>query len=241
MFVEPGADGTLHIVLRGELDILSVEALQPEIEAALAYEASLVVVEAAELAYVDSSGLAVLLRLARRHGDLEVRHASNILRQAITAAGLAGRLRLASGPRPDRRRQFPAELLSVRDARTFVLEALRDVERAVRELAAVLVAELATNAVLHAKSAFEVAILITVDIVRVEVADEGPGTPVLVEPDLDSEMGRGLKMVDGLASHWGVQSRVGDSSKTVWFELQRPDPAAALRNGAGELDTTPEP
>jgi anti-anti-sigma factor len=229
MFVALGADGTLHIVLRGELDILSVEALQPEIAAALAYEASLVVVDAAELTYVDSSGLAVLLRLARRHGDLEVRHASNILRQAITAAGLAGRLRLESIPRPDRRRQFPAELLSVRDSRTFVLEALRDVERAVREVAAVLVAELATNAVIHAKSGFEVAILITVDMVRVEVADEGRGTPVLVEPDLDSEMGRGLKMVDGLASRWGVQSRTGDVLKTVWFELQRPDPTAALR------------
>jgi anti-anti-sigma factor len=235
MFVEPGADGTLHIVLRGELDILSVEALQPEIAAALAYEASLVVVDAAELTYVDSSGLAVLLRLSRRYGDLEVRHASNIVRQAIGAAGLAVPLRLVTAQRPDRRRQFPAELLSVRESRTFVLEALRDVERAVRELAAVLVAELATNAVLHAKSA----ILITADIVRAEVADEGPGTPVLVDPDLDSEMGRGLKMVDGLASRWGVQSRTGDESKTVWFELRRPDPAAGLRQDSGELDTTP--
>ena len=59
----------------------------------------------------------------------------------------------------------------------------------------------------------------TVDSVRVEVADEGRGTPVLVEPDADAEAGRGLKRVDGLASSWGVQPRVADGRTVVWFEL----------------------
>ena|GEM_PF-1060454 len=241
MLVEQAADGTLHVELRGELDIVSVKALQPEIAAALAFHSSLVVVDAAALTYVDSSGLAVLLRLASRQASLEIRHASDILCQIIRAAGLATRFQLASKPLSEHRRTFPAELLSVRESRSFVLEALSDVEGPVSEMAAVLVAELAANAVLHAKSTYDVAVLVTGGAVRVEVTDEGAGTPRLLEPERDSTKGRGLLIVDGLAWRWGVQPRAGVDAKTVWFELQRPDGAGVLEHGTGDLDTSPGP
>jgi anti-anti-sigma factor len=231
MLVHQAADGTVHVVLRGELDIVSVGALQPQIAEALGHESSRVVVDATRLTYVDSSGLAVLLRLASRHGDLEIRDASDLVRQIIRVAGLATRFRLESEPRPGHRRRFPARLLSVRESRAFVLEALNDVEARVREVAAVLVAELATNAVLHARSPFEVAVCVTDDAVRVEVADEGSGMPLLLEAGSDSERGRGLKIVDGLARSWGVNARGDEESKTVWFELARPDAAAGLEQG----------
>ena len=107
MFVEPGADGTLHVVVKGELDLVAVEALKHTIDAALALEASRVLVDAAELRYVDSWGLAVLVRLARRFGDLEIQHATKIVRQQVGAAGLSNRLRLVDEQRPGLRRHFP--------------------------------------------------------------------------------------------------------------------------------------
>jgi len=236
MLVELAPDGRLHVELRGELDIVSVAALQPQIAAALACDSTHVVLDAAGLTYVDSSGLAVLLRLASRHGSLEIRHASDAVRQIIGAAGLASWFGLAAEPRPVQRRRFPRELLSVRESRIFVLDVLRDVEAPVRELAAVLVAEVATNAVLHAASAFEVAVAVADDAVRVEVADDGGGTPRLLEPDRDSTKGRGLVIVDRLSRRWGVQSR-GDESKIVWFELERPEGGKDI----AELDTAPGP
>jgi anti-sigma regulatory factor (Ser/Thr protein kinase) len=178
------------------------------------------------LTYVDSSGLAVLLRLAARYGDLEVRRASELIRQIVRAAGLAARFQIESEDREDQWRRFPAELLSVREARAFVLGALHGVEAPVREIATVLVAELATNAVLHANSAFEVAVRVEDDMIRVEVADDSTETPLLLDPGRDAERGRGLKIVDGLARSWGVVPRTGEGSKTVWFELERPDGAS---------------
>jgi anti-anti-sigma factor len=239
--VEQVADGTLHVVVRGELDIVSIGVLQPEIAAALVRRSNGVVVDAADLSYVDSSGLAVLLRLAARHGGLEVRHASVGVRQIIRAAGLATRFGVAPEPTLELSRQFPAELLSVRASRSFVLAALGGVEATVREMAAVLVAELATNAVLHAATPFEIVIDVAGDQVRVEVTDQGGGTPTLLRPEPDSMEGRGLMMVDGLAARWGVSPRSGGQSTTVWFELERHDAAAPPGDGALGLDTSPEP
>jgi hypothetical protein len=54
--------------------------------------------------------------------------------------------------------------------------------------------------------------------VRVEVDDESPEFPVLAQPDDASALhGRGLVLVDALASDWGT--RPNERGKTVWFEL----------------------
>jgi len=57
----------------------------------------------------------------------------------------------------------------------------------------------------------------TTSSVRVEVSDDDSRLPVLAAPDPDALGGRGLAMVDLLASAWGVREEA--VGKTVWIEL----------------------
>ena len=77
--------------------------------------------------------------------------------------------------------------------------------------------ELATNAVRHARTPFEMAVTYDGDVVRVEVEDGGPGLPHRVFADPRATSGRGLALVATLSRGWGIQ-REG-RSKVVWFEV----------------------
>jgi hypothetical protein len=85
--------------------------------------------------------------------------------------------------------------------------------------AALVVTELAANAVVHAHSAFTVLLSAHSDLVRISVRDASPvsGAPgaALAPAPL-----HGLGAVDALASRWGVES-LGNAGKTVWVELRR--------------------
>jgi anti-sigma regulatory factor (Ser/Thr protein kinase) len=113
-------------------------------------------------------------------------------------------------------RTFDPETTSVREARAFVLDAAGDlpVDPQVLEL---LVSELASNAVLHARSPFEVAVTNTPDVVRVAVRDESAAMPEVQSPDQTATTGRGLRIVERLARAWGVDRL--NPGKAVWFEL----------------------
>jgi anti-sigma regulatory factor (Ser/Thr protein kinase) len=79
-----------------------------------------------------------------------------------------------------------------------------------------LVSELATNAVRHARTSFEVAIWVGSK-TRVEVSDGSPVPPRRsVGPGSGDEGGRGLILVDRLALAWGFH--LTGHGKTVWFE-----------------------
>jgi anti-sigma regulatory factor (Ser/Thr protein kinase) len=89
-----------------------------------------------------------------------------------------------------------------------------------------LVSELVTNCVKHARIGPEESIVLSVDIgdnrVRVAVRDEGPGfeppqTPVS-EQAAEAGSGWGLFLVDQLSLDWGVER---DAGANVWFELDR--------------------
>lgn len=87
---------------------------------------------------------------------------------------------------------------------------------------AVVVAEFAANAVLHGRvPGRDFALLLTYDddrrVVRVEVSDTHPARPARVAREGDDNHGRGLVLVDALATRWGVRDRVGPG-KTVWAE-----------------------
>jgi anti-sigma regulatory factor (Ser/Thr protein kinase) len=86
------------------------------------------------------------------------------------------------------------------------------------EIAMLLTSELAGNAVLHGRGEIELTICASVDTLRVEVRDRSPALPRLREPELYDASGRGLHIVDALASRWGTDPD-GDT-KVVWFELQ---------------------
>jgi anti-sigma regulatory factor (Ser/Thr protein kinase) len=116
---------------------------------------------------------------------------------------------------------FPETKSSVPQARQFVAEFLTDLDPEVVEIAALLVSELATNALLHARSEFEV----TVDYptrsgrVRIEVADRHRSRPTPLNPPTTMTQGRGLLLVSTLSAAWGVREAGRRSGKTIWFEL----------------------
>ncbi len=93
---EPDA-GILLITMGGEYDIAGIEPLGPELDAVLSKDASSVIVEMGKVGFMDTSGVALLLRIANRFGPLEVRNASPLVSRAIEALGLAGRLRVVRG------------------------------------------------------------------------------------------------------------------------------------------------
>jgi anti-sigma regulatory factor (Ser/Thr protein kinase) len=121
-------------------------------------------------------------------------------------------------------RQFAAEAGSVPAARHFVREVLRGVGRDRLDLVALMVSELATNCVLHARSPFTVRLETSARDVRIEATDSAAG---LVEPRTAGPTdlhGRGLRIVETLSDTWGVdRSPLG--GKTVWFCLGLQDVA----------------
>ena len=120
------------------------------------------------------------------------------------------------------RRRFGVDPASVGAARRFAREALegRVVDEMDMDVVLLLVSELATNAVLHAQTEFDVVVGARRGSVRVEVIDVGDGCPSPAHPLPDGDHGRGLTLVAGLATRWGVVLR--EQSKSVWFELRCP-------------------
>ncbi|ACY97652.1 MULTISPECIES: ATP-binding protein [Thermomonospora] len=111
---------------------------------------------------------------------------------------------------------FEGNTEDVARARRFVQDVLRDHPDCAT--AVLLTSEFVTNGIVHGSGAITVAVLETEWGVRVEVTDAGSGTrPRLRESGLEDEGGRGLLLVDRLASRWDhVRTPAG---LTAWFEL----------------------
>lgn len=107
---------------------------------------------------------------------------------------------------------------SAADARRFLDQTLGGWNcNALLDASRLLVSELVTNAVLHARTDLELVLRLTPHGVRVEVHDSSAATPVPRRYDDDAMTGRGLALVEELAARWGVDAE-GDG-KSVWFEL----------------------
>jgi anti-sigma B factor antagonist len=85
--------------ISGELDIVSVAGLRGPVDDLLARPAQRVDLDVSGLDFMDSSGLAVLLRLADRFGPLRVFGASTMVRRVIEATGLS-KILLLDGEAP---------------------------------------------------------------------------------------------------------------------------------------------
>jgi anti-sigma regulatory factor (Ser/Thr protein kinase) len=109
---------------------------------------------------------------------------------------------------------------AARAAREFVSEQCRSsgVDTEVVHTALLLVSEVVTNAILHGRSGPRLLLTIGPAVMRVEVTDDNSRVPQMVEADADALDGRGLTIVDTLASAWG--SRPDGAGKLVWFELE---------------------
>jgi len=99
--------------------------------------------------------------------------------------------------------------------------------------ALLLVTELVTNAIVHAGTDLDVHIEVDDDRLRVEVVDRTPGLLHVVHesPTETREGGRGLFLLDALASEWGT--RHFGWGKSVWFVLLTDAAAAPATDGDG--------
>ncbi|MFI6347938.1 ATP-binding protein [Streptomyces sp. NPDC050560] len=92
-------------------------------------------------------------------------------------------------------------------------------EEAVAETLLLIVSELVTNAVVHTRRPSVLRLLVSGEMVRVEVVDDSARPPRPRHAEGDETGGRGLELVDGLADRWGWEP--DHDGKRVWCELNR--------------------
>ncbi len=85
------------------------------------------------------------------------------------------------------------------------------------EIAQLLVSEVVTNALLHAGTDMELRTTAAASGVRIEVHDGSGLAPTQRHYGDEAATGRGLGLVESLASAWGIEPT--GSGKAVWFEL----------------------
>ena len=85
------------------------------------------------------------------------------------------------------------------------------------EVAALLVTELVSNAMLHARTDIVLMVDVTPGRVILRVRDGSDATPVQQGYGVDAATGRGIALVEQLASAWGVDR--SDEGKEVWCQI----------------------
>jgi anti-anti-sigma factor len=94
-------DGAYMVSLAGEFDLAAVEAVERELRRAEATDAAVVVLDLRELAFMDVSGIRVIVLAQRRLGDrLAVVKATGAVHRILEICGLDERLRLVEAPPP---------------------------------------------------------------------------------------------------------------------------------------------
>ncbi len=112
---------------------------------------------------------------------------------------------------------FEPEPGEVHAARHFVASTLADWGLADGDVS-LLVSEIATNAVLHARSDFAITVIAELGRIRIEVFDRNTRLPTMAGAGADAFSGRGLMLVQVLSTSWGVEPHA-NRGKTVWFEV----------------------
>ncbi len=80
--------------------------------------------------------------------------------------------------------------------------------------ASVVLSELVTNAVLHARTDVHLRVSSTGRILSLEVSDGSPKLPMAKRANPRAATGKGLVLIDALATAWGVRREA--SGKTIW-------------------------
>jgi MEDS: MEthanogen/methylotroph, DcmR Sensory domain/Histidine kinase-like ATPase domain len=123
-------------------------------------------------------------------------------------------------PAPGATRAFALTGDAPAAARHFAVDAVRRLGAPdLTDDVALVVTELAANAIVHAHTGFTVDLAVAPDVLRIAVRDSsplpGPAAALLLPMPL-----HGLGAVDALARRWGVEP-LGHSGKSVWVELSR--------------------
>jgi DNA-binding NarL/FixJ family response regulator len=138
---------------------------------------------------------------------------------------IAGLLETVEQAVDESRARLAGEPQSAGSARRFVEETLQRWECG-HDLDTVnlLVSEVVSNAIIHAPGELEVSVRLRSHSIRIEVNDDSRDLPVLRDAEDDDISGRGMALVEALATGWGVSDR-SEGGKTVWFEVPRFDDA----------------
>ncbi len=108
---------------------------------------------------------------------------------------------------------------SAGEARKLVSHTLRQWgQSAVEETTLLLVTELISNVVRHAKTTLTLLLVYDGALLRVGVSDHDRQVPVLAKSSSKTHHGWGLQLISALASDWGT--RTSPEGKTVWFDLR---------------------
>ena len=116
---------------------------------------------------------------------------------------------------------LPRSVHAPRIARGLLGQWLPDIAGAELEDAKLLASELVTNAFVHGRGEIVLRAELDEDRLLVEVIDQGQGFERTVrQRDFESVGGRGLGIVDTVASRWGIH----EGTTHVWFELEHAGP-----------------
>ena len=115
--------------------------------------------------------------------------------------------------------ELKPERANVALARRFVIDAVHRLGmEQLSDVVELLASEVVTNAVLHAGTELHVRVLQANGGVRIEVSDGAGGAPTRRHYSAEAATGRGMGLVEALASDWGTTAQGG--GKTVWFTVE---------------------
>ena len=90
------ASGAYVVKLLGEIDISNAALLGLALDRMIAETDGPIVIDLSALGFMDSSGIAMLLRAVGSTGSVEVRNPSEVVRRIIECTGLVDILRMTS-------------------------------------------------------------------------------------------------------------------------------------------------
>jgi len=122
---------------------------------------------------------------------------------------------------------LPADARSVAAARMLLRTALDGHQSAAVEDAVLMISELVTNAVRHTRDVVLVLVTLHSATLRVDVSDNDHTMPVAPDAEHNATSGRGLRIVEALADHWGITPTA--DGKTIWFEIDLDHPESTAR------------
>lgn len=155
-------------------------------------------------------------------------------RHLRSRAGLDSRTRTDSGDRnatDSRQLTLGTDLCNIAVARRFVADATREAigaspshQDCLGHLAdlELLTSELVANALVHTETDIRVEVRCTDGRARVAVHDGDLSPPKVNGLSSKGTSGRGLAIVEALATEWGFE--LADHEKVVWFEIDLRDP-----------------
>lgn len=118
------------------------------------------------------------------------------------------------------KRLFYGDASSVGEARLFVRDVLAETDAPANavDAAVLLISELATNVALHARTDLLVTIRVEYGALWAQVKDWNSRMPQPCMAPPDATTGRGLQLLEAIASQWGVERNT--DGKVVWFTLK---------------------